>query len=87
MYCKHLYYEFIFLFKVNYNNDKFMHTPTYTYNEVMQLLEHVGVVEHNNVLHVHLPTYIFTGSLLSIYLLCNYKILTLHLETIVMKSS
>ena len=27
-------------------NDMFIHAPTYTYNEVMRLLELVGVVEH-----------------------------------------
>ena len=45
MYCKHLYYEFIFLSKVNYNNDKFISIPTYAYNELMRLLELVNVVE------------------------------------------
>jgi hypothetical protein len=30
----------------NDNNNKLIHTPTYTYNEVMHLLELVGVVEH-----------------------------------------
>lgn len=46
MYYKHMNYEFIFLFKVNYNNDKFIHAQTYTYNKVMQILEFVSVVEH-----------------------------------------
>ena len=44
MYCKHLYYVFRFLCKVDYGNDKFIHAPTYSYNEVMRLLELVGVV-------------------------------------------
>ena len=41
-----MFYEFIFLSKVNYDNDKLVHTPIYTYNEVMQLLEVVSFVEH-----------------------------------------
>jgi hypothetical protein len=41
-----MYYEFKPPSKVNYNNDKFIHTPTYTYTEIMQLLELVGVAEH-----------------------------------------
>ena len=45
VYCKHLYYVFRFLCKVDYGNDKFIHAPTYSYNEVMRLLELVGVVE------------------------------------------
>ena len=45
MYCKHLYYVFRFLCKVDYESDKFIHAPTYTYNEVMCLLELAGVVE------------------------------------------
>ena len=34
-----------FFSKVEYESDKFIHAPTYTYNEVMRLLELVGVVE------------------------------------------
>ena len=45
VYCKHLYYVFRFLCKVNYESDKFIHASTYTYNEVMHLLELAGVVE------------------------------------------
>lgn len=33
--CKHLYYMFTFLCKVDWDNDKFMHTPTYKYNEIL----------------------------------------------------
>ena len=36
---------FRILCKVDYESDKFIHAPTYTYNEVMRLLEFVGVVE------------------------------------------
>ena len=39
MYYKHLYYVFRFLCKVDYESDMFIHAPTYTYNEVMWLLE------------------------------------------------
>jgi hypothetical protein len=45
VYCKHLYYVFRFLCKVDYSSDKFIHAPTYSYNEVMQVLELAGVVE------------------------------------------
>ena len=34
------------LCKVDYDNDKFIHAQTYTYNKVMRLLEVAGVVEH-----------------------------------------
>lgn len=34
-----------FLCKVDNYNDKSIHVPTCTYNEVMQILEMVGVVE------------------------------------------
>jgi hypothetical protein len=45
MYCKHLYYVFRFLYKVDYDSVKFIHAPTYFYNKVMWLLELAGVVE------------------------------------------
>ena len=45
VYCKHLYYVFRFLCKVDYESDKFIHAPTYTYNEVMRLLELAGIIE------------------------------------------
>jgi hypothetical protein len=41
---KHLYYVYEFLCK-DYHNDKFIHTTTYTYNKVMQLLEFAYIVE------------------------------------------
>ena len=43
--CKHLYYVFRYLCKVDYATDKFIHAPTFSYNEVMLLLELAGVVE------------------------------------------
>ena len=45
VYCKYFYSVFRFLCTVNDNNDKFIHTPMYTYNKVMQLLELANVVE------------------------------------------
>jgi hypothetical protein len=45
MYCKHLYYVFRFLCKVVYNNNKLIHAPMYSYNEVMQLLELANVIK------------------------------------------
>jgi hypothetical protein len=44
VYCKHLYYVFRFLCKVDYDSDKFIHASTYSYNEVIRLLELAGVV-------------------------------------------
>ena len=49
MYCKHLQYVFRFLCKVNYDSDKFIHAPTYSYNEVIRLLELAGVVDRLGV--------------------------------------
>ena len=34
VYCKHLYYVFKFLCKVDYESHRFIHAPTYIYNEV-----------------------------------------------------
>ena len=45
MYCKHLYYVFSFLCKVDYESNKFIPAPTYMYNEVIRLLELAGNVE------------------------------------------
>lgn len=45
MYYKHLYYAFRFLCKVDYGNNKFIHAPTYTYNEVLWLFELADIVE------------------------------------------
>ena len=42
---EHLYYVFRFLCKVDYESDKFIHAPTYTYNEVITVLELACVVE------------------------------------------
>jgi hypothetical protein len=36
--CKHLYYIFCYFCKMNYENDKFIHSPSFSFNEVKQLL-------------------------------------------------
>ena len=36
---------YTFLCKVEYESDKFIHAPTYTYNEVMRLLKLVGIIK------------------------------------------
>jgi hypothetical protein len=43
---QNLYYVLRILCKMNYDSDKFIHAPTYSYNEVMRILELAGVVEH-----------------------------------------
>ena len=48
MYFKHLYYMFRFLCKVDYDNGKFTHALTFTYNEVMRLRELASSVEHES---------------------------------------
>jgi hypothetical protein len=45
VYCKYLCYAFRFLYKVEYENVKFIYAPTYSYNEVMQILKLAGIVE------------------------------------------
>ena len=46
VYCKHLYYVFKFSMQpMNYDNDKFIHAPTYTHNEVMRIPELAGIFE------------------------------------------
>lgn len=45
VYCKHLYYVFKFLCKVDYNNDKFISAQTYAFNKVIRLLKLAGIVE------------------------------------------
>ena len=45
VYCKHFYYVFKSMWIVDYDSDKFIHAPTYSYDEVMRLLELVSVVE------------------------------------------
>ena len=44
--CKHLYYMFRYLCKVDVPTNKFIHALTFSYNEVMCLLELAGVAEY-----------------------------------------
>lgn len=41
--CKHLYYIFKFFYKVDYVIDKFIHAPKFNYNEVVHLLNLMGM--------------------------------------------
>ena len=43
--CKHLYHVFVNLCKVDYATYKLIHASTFSYNEVMRLLELAGVAE------------------------------------------
>ena len=43
--CKHLYYVFKYLCKVDCATDKFIHAPTFSYIDVMRLLKLAGVAE------------------------------------------
>lgn len=43
--CKHLYYIFKYLYNVAYATNKFIHAPTYSYNEVMCPIELAGMAE------------------------------------------
>lgn len=55
--CKDLYYVIRYLCKIDYATEEFIATPTFSYNEVVCLLELVGVVEqakcHDSVI-IHL---------------------------------
>lgn len=42
---KHLYYVFRYLDKVHYTINKFIHAPTFSYNEAVCLLELGGVAK------------------------------------------
>ena len=44
IYCKHVYYIFRYLCKMDLKVDTFMHAPSYSYNEVMQVLELAAVI-------------------------------------------
>ena len=44
IYCKHMYYILQYLCKIDYKVDTFMHAPSYSYNEVMQIFELVAVI-------------------------------------------
>ena len=44
IYCKQVYYIFRYLCEMDYKVDTFMHAPSYSYNEVMQVLELAAVI-------------------------------------------
>ena len=44
IYCKHVYYNFRYICKMDYKVDTFMHAPSSSYIEVMQVLELVAVI-------------------------------------------
>ena len=43
--CKHFYYVFMYLCKMDIDTHMFIHAPTYSYNEVMEVLELAGIVD------------------------------------------
>ena len=45
IYCKHVYYIFRYLCKMDYKVDTFVHAPNYSYNEVMYILELAAIIE------------------------------------------
>ena len=44
IYCKHVYYILRYLSKMDYKMDTFMHPSSYSYNEVMRILELAAVI-------------------------------------------
>jgi len=45
LYCKHVYYILRYLCKLDYQKDLFMHAPSYSFNEVIRILELANIVE------------------------------------------
>ena len=43
--CKHLYYVFRFLCKLDYKVDTFIHAPTLSMDEVQQILVAAGIIK------------------------------------------
>ena len=41
--CKHIYYIFRYVCKMDYKEDTFLHAPSFSYNEVLNVLESAGV--------------------------------------------
>ena len=44
IYSKHMHYILRYLYKMDYKVDTFMHAPSYSYNQVMQILELAAVI-------------------------------------------
>jgi hypothetical protein len=42
--CKHLYYIFRYFCKMNYQDDKIIHSPSFSFNEVKQLLVRAQII-------------------------------------------
>jgi len=45
--CKHLYYIFCYLCKVDFKKDKFIHAPSFNMDEVMKLFVATGMMKSN----------------------------------------
>jgi hypothetical protein len=46
--CKHLYYLFRYFCKMNPEKDKFIHSPSFSFNEVKLLLSRAGIIKVAN---------------------------------------
>jgi hypothetical protein len=42
--CKHLYYMLCYFRKMNFKDDKFIHSPSFSFNEVMQFLVQAQII-------------------------------------------
>ena len=42
--CKHLYYLFRYFYKMDVNEDKFIHAPSYSFNKLKLVLVKVGII-------------------------------------------
>jgi len=42
--CKHLYYLYWYFYKIDIHNDKFIHAPSYSFNEVKLLIVESGII-------------------------------------------
>jgi len=42
--CKHLYYLYQYFYKMDIHDDKFIHAPSYSFNEVKLLLVRAGII-------------------------------------------
>jgi hypothetical protein len=43
--CKHLYYLFRYFCKLNLEEDKFVHAPSFSFNKVKRLLATTGIID------------------------------------------
>jgi len=46
--CKHLYYLFCYFYKMNPIDDKFIHSPSFSFNEVKLFLIRAGIIKIPN---------------------------------------